>query len=665
MSEALRALLLIPLVLLPAALACSRHAGRGLTGAERLLVGLALAPCALGLAGALGLAAGAPLPIALAIAEAIAIAAAVWPRRRAEQASERSDFPGASVLTVTVALALLIVAVPLLRPYILVWSDAWFHSAAAIEVARHGIPPQDPGYAGVPFYYPWFHHVVLALLAGAAGVSAFHAQALFNAWAVVVLGLGAALLAGRCFGRAAASLAAPIAILGLNPLGWLLWLVPALVGETRGWGSVLSGLGDANATLYSLSRAFVGPLAVQFPYIHASLLDRFWTGTALTPAIALAAALAWSTVRALDGGGRGIGAARTFLIAAALLALHPAFGVMSVAAVGGGLLLASLTAARGTALVQLGILTVAVALAVPWVRACSPPGASALPAPGFYAPNAWSLAIAIGPWWLIAAPAIAAALRGGGPTLRVGAPARFAAGALAASAVLALGLVMTRTNSEKIAYLVWVLVAPFAAAGLQQWGDRLRLSAPWRLALLAALILPTSLACAFGFVGDPRSPRSLLFGDAADDRRPIVATAEEAEAHRFLDGLPADVVIIESPRPTINEPVPVLARHRVFAGALETYLENHYGRDPGSVAAARPLMEDLARRRGIQRTLFAGAALDSAQRGYLDRFSAPLVLLWRRTEHPPAAEAALAARPEWARAWENAALAVYRYRPAP
>ena len=163
------------------------------------------------------------------------------------------------------------------------------------------------------------------------------------------------------------------------------------------------------------------------------------------------------------------------------------------------------------------------------------------------------------------------------------------------------------------------MVAPFGAAGLQWWVERFRLPAPLRLVKLAALIVPTSLACTIGFVRDPRSPRSLLAGESADDHRPIVATPEEAEAYRFIDDLDPDAVVIESPRPSINEPIPVLARHRVFAGKLETYLENHYGKSPEQVPAARPLMQDIATRRGIQRTLFSGEALNSAQRRLPER----------------------------------------------
>src|SRR5262249_37419045 len=132
----------------------------------------------------------------------------------------------------------------------------------------------------------------LAILGAASGLSAFHQMALVNAWAAVVLVLAAAQLAYRVFGRAAAMWAGAIALLGLNPLGWLYWVARGMVGETRGLMTMIEHLVGTNGAANALSW--------QFPFTHASLLNRFWTGTALTPAIALAVAAAWAVSRALE-----------------------------------------------------------------------------------------------------------------------------------------------------------------------------------------------------------------------------------------------------------------------------------------------------------------------------------------------------------------------------
>src|SRR5262249_22753219 len=81
------------------------------------------------------------------------------------------------------------------------WSDAWFHAAATIEVARHGVPPEDPNFAGIPLYYPWIYHFLIAMIGGASRLSPFHSMALLNAWAAAVTVLASAQLTYRAFGR--------------------------------------------------------------------------------------------------------------------------------------------------------------------------------------------------------------------------------------------------------------------------------------------------------------------------------------------------------------------------------------------------------------------------------------------------------------------------------
>src|SRR6185295_14484989 len=96
--------------------------------------------------------------------------AALWPRRpapaeNAEPLPARGEgFPAIAAVATATALALLIAVIPLTVPYVRMWSDAWFHSAAIIEVGMHGVPPQDPNFAGIPLYYFWFFHLTLALL---------------------------------------------------------------------------------------------------------------------------------------------------------------------------------------------------------------------------------------------------------------------------------------------------------------------------------------------------------------------------------------------------------------------------------------------------------------------------------------------------------------------
>jgi hypothetical protein len=211
---------------------------------------------------------------------------------------------------------------------------------------------------------------------------------------------------------------------------------------------------------------------------------------------------------------------------------------------------------------------------------------------------------------------------------------------------------------------VWILAAPFGAAGLDAWATRLRRGNRARSLLVAALVVPTSLLVTIGFLRDPRSPRSLVAGEIAEGQGPIVATSDEEGAHRLIEGLSREVVVIESPRPTVNEPIPVLAARRVFCGSLDVYLGNHFGASAAPGGRVATLLEEFEIRRGIQRTLFSGAALDEGQRLYLDSFAAPLLLVLRREDHPAAVGMAIERAAEWQVVFDRGSMAVFTYRGA-
>src|SRR5262249_52807850 len=165
-------------------------------------------------------------------------------------------FPSIAALTSAALAALLVASVALTVPMVRMWSDAWFHAAATIEVARHGIPPQDPNFAGIPLYYPWIFHFLIAMIGGATRLSPFHSMALLNAWSAAVAVLAVAQLTYRAFGRGPAQWAGAIAVLGLDPFGWLLWLARGMVGQTTGLVNMIGGLTGTNGATTSLSWMF-------------------------------------------------------------------------------------------------------------------------------------------------------------------------------------------------------------------------------------------------------------------------------------------------------------------------------------------------------------------------------------------------------------------------
>jgi hypothetical protein len=654
MSRILWAIAVMVLALAPAGVAVFRHLARRLRLTERVLLAIALAPFALAVPA---------LAFALIVprvtigqcfwqSEFVWAVIALWPRRPAppeisEPLPNRGEgFPALAAGGAAIVLAVLIAAIPLAVPYVRMWSDAWFHTAAILEIGLRGVPPQDPNFAGIPLYYFWFFHFTLALLGTVDGVSPFHNQVFLNVWSAVVLVLATAQVAYRAFGRAAAAWAGAIVVLGLNPFGWLYAIARSLVGETRGLGETIASLNTITGVELAMSWFF--------PHNHVSMLNRFWTGTAQTPAIALGAATAWSIVRGLDRPTRGAWL-RSFLLALATLAFHPAYGALAMAALGLALLVLAIRGERrGAAAAGIAALVVAALAALPYIRACSVPGATTPARLGLYAPNLRSLALAIAPWWIVAWPAFRA---------RDPRPATRLVTLTAAIAVaMAIVVVLPELNSEKLFYLAWVSLAPIIAGGFVLWSERLRLPAIARLTIAALLIVPTSGLYGLGAAMDRRSPGTLMEREGPGARGRPLETADEAEAYAFLRAATEpDAAVIEAPLPWVNQPVPILGERRLFCGRLDVYLANHFGGESSPSPALHVLMEEFEVRRGIQRALFGSGDIEEAQRLYLAHFGAPIYLLVRSDEAPRDVWEGFRRRPEWAEVFANRQVRIYRF----
>jgi len=259
----------------------------------------------------------------------------------------------------------------------------------------------------------------------------------------------------------------------------------------------------------------------------------------------------------------------------------------------------------------------------------------------------------------VAAPGFVVAWRGG--------PAgRFTVAAAAGAVAMAAAVVLPEHNTDKLFYLAWVSLAPLAAAGAVAWSDRLRLPAVARLTLLTGLILPTAGLYTIGTASDRRSPGVLIRGDTPAARQLPLATGQENGGYRFMrERLPVDAVMIEMPRPTVNEPIPVLGERRVFCGSLDIYLSNHFHGGQASSPDMMALIDEFRVRRGIQRTLFADAELSPGQTLYLTQFAMPLYLIVRRGEVHDDVWEGFRRRPEWDEMLANEEVRLYRYTRQP
>lgn len=678
-------------VLLIPAIALARRLAPRRPFLTRALVGLAIAPVA-GCLPALALAALTRMPLATAVS----LVTFVWVVVAGWQLSAKSDGapregtnPGVWAGVIAVLAMILVALPPLLIPFVRYWSDAWFHAGTAIEIAERGMPPQDPSFAGIPFYYPWLYHGMIAVLMKVSGLSPFAIEMVFNVWAAGVMVLAVAHVASLIGGRVAATWAGAIALLGLNPLGWAMFLARALIGSDRDLGRFWAELGSTNGAMARL--AFGG-----FPDVQSSLLNRFWTGTALTPAIALAAALAWSVADALERPGR-MTWIRTFLIGAAMVAFHPAYGVIAVAACMVGLVASAKFGMRRIAVIGSIVLALVVLAAAPYVRACTIPGTTMAMRPGLYLPNLWSMAAAMGAWWIFV-------LFGIEPARRAGVAGSFVLAALSAAIVMALFVVLPERNSEKIAYLTWTLLAPVAAAGVANRSETGRKLRPLAIPLALALMLPTSFLFVSGILREHRSPGVLFRDDYAHPQAagmPLV-TPGEAEAYRVLKtGTDANSVMIERRHLIVNESMPVLAARRAFCGSIDVYLANHFGGVPWGLAletedlpgivnvrrfwaqtastgfvvpfravldsphgdAYGTIRDEFLVRRGIQLALFRdGGKLSDLQRTYLDNFGAPLYLVVRHWEESEDNWIRFDKDSAWIPRFKNDEIKIYRWR---
>jgi len=233
---------LLPFLALFPGLAIARLAFADHPRLTRAAFALALSPLVVTLGGWALLALGMPMPIAarlLAGAGALGWLAAesgAIPLAPARGGTDRA------LLLIAGALALSVLVPPFVNAYIAVRGDSFTHAAITLRILEHGVPPEDPYFAGMRLNYVWFYNLFIALLCALRGQEPFAFMTLFNAatgFAMVILaGVTATTLWGR---REAGWGAGLLLTLGFNAGAWLLWplgLVRTLSGEVRGAAEV-------------------------------------------------------------------------------------------------------------------------------------------------------------------------------------------------------------------------------------------------------------------------------------------------------------------------------------------------------------------------------------------------------------------------------------------
>ena len=171
----------------------------------------------------------------------------------------------------------------LLRPWIRLRADSWFHAAVVYEIERGGIPPQDPYFAGLPLQYMWFFHGLMAGVRRVVPISPFDLMVIVNGLALVALIMASANLAGWLARRQGAdagraeTMAAVVVPLGLGVLFWLFMPIralKALVGASGGMSELVQ-LFRLTPLDIPTARAFLSDFG-SVPFF----LNKFMVGTA-------------------------------------------------------------------------------------------------------------------------------------------------------------------------------------------------------------------------------------------------------------------------------------------------------------------------------------------------------------------------------------------------
>ena len=245
---------------------------------------------------------------------------------RTPQASDpsREGVPGA-VVAWGIGLAAILLAIPVINPYIFVRGDSWIHGGIVAELLERGFPPEDARMAGLRLNYVWFFNFFIALLTGIHGQDLFRFMTLFN----VANGLATVMLTGliarRLWGGTRAPLAAAVLLtLGLNAGAFLLWpfnLLRAMTGDVQGTPEIQRQLGNIAFGTARIIYDLRAPLAEM-----ASFLDKLLVGTAVNFAYLQMSFFLWALMVWL-GDGRRAALAWLAVAASGMMLFHSVVGL--------------------------------------------------------------------------------------------------------------------------------------------------------------------------------------------------------------------------------------------------------------------------------------------------------------------------------------------------
>ncbi len=639
--------------------------------AERALLSLCLAPFLAGGCGALLLAAGldagaAGRAVALLLA-AGAGAAAIRPAPRAregcgdargegrgegrregrregrgkggrgnrgEERGERATWIAAIAWTALMAILLLA------NRNLLPRSDGWFHAAVTDQIARRGLPPEDPFFAGLRLLYFWGAHVWAGLWVGLRpGLGVWTPLVALNLSGALAAVLGVCLLARRLgAGTGGIVASALVATFGYAPFAWVWVALRAIGGEVRGLAEIERLMtGGVTPALQSMSTGL----------LHFSMVFFGGKFLVLTPFALGLGLFAAFLIALLDLTTRpsGRAAIALSLLTAASLFLHTFVGICCVALSGGAWIWLGARAALGKdgsarrVLLPLLLATAgAVAVLAPYL-------ATILEGKGNQLASGFTLkAIATWLWGgaLVVPAGIVYLARRGCTDAR----ARTLLVLAALLSAAALAVAPSDNNQSKFMNLLFLLLAAPAGPAWIEWLGRLK--SPIRTVAYAAFtaaVGPTVALCLWAYAGER--------GQTAEGW--AYATPLDAQAFTWArENTPQDAIFVE---PEGGRLAPVRAGRSVLWGGEIWARKWGYPEDA----------LDLRRRAASE--LSSGTTTTAEVRRFLAALGREVVVVWWRRRVPDAPESGAPARQdgfprsteEYVPIYSNADVVFYRW----
>jgi hypothetical protein len=551
---------------------------------ERLLLALTTSPFLSGALGSIAMLAGAGAGLAGRLVVLLCAACAIGPVLRPRPGGASDPGPGSKdaiePLILAGAWTALIGALLVGNPVLQIRTDGWFHAAVTEQIARRGLPPEDPFFAGLRLLYFWGAHAWSALWIGMApGIRAFTPLVVMNLAGAFAVVLGIWSLAQRLgASRSAARWSLYLGLLGYAPFAWGWMALRASRGTVTGWPEIQrivhSGAGPA---LQAMSPGLLHLSMVFFPGKQL-VLTSFGLGLGLFLAFLLC-------VAEQSDGTRARASLRLALILAAALFLHTVVGITCLLLLGGWGLFDGLRRARARESL------------LPVVRA----GAAALGALVVLAPYLASIMLGKESQLRAGLSPLALSTWLWGGLLFVPAGMIFllrrSRGLFAMAALLTLlGLTLdpSDNNQSKFLNLLFLMLAAPAAILLR---SRLR---GWRGGIVLAATLPTVMVSLWAYATD-RGQTLESWAVPTPELRDAYAWAREHVA--------ADAIFVE---PRAGRGAPVFAARSVLWGGNEWAKKWGYSR------------ENLESRRKASEDILSGG-LSEETRGFLARLNREVI----------------------------------------